>query len=86
VALTKTKQNYLINNGSGGNAHSFKNGKFYAKKVDNFVIGYFEALENCVLLHKEHGEKIKGKKSSKKQVLEDFAKEAGTIKRSKSSQ
>jgi hypothetical protein len=31
-------------------------------------------------------EKIKGKKNSKKQTLEDFAKEAGTIKRSKSSQ
>ena len=31
-------------------------------------------------------EKIKGKKNSKKQILEDFAKEAGTIKRSKNSQ
>jgi len=35
---------------------------------------------------KKPREKIKGKKSSKKQVLEDFAKEAGTIKRSKNSQ
>jgi len=35
---------------------------------------------------KKPREKIKGKKNSKKQVLEDFAKEAGTIKRSKNSQ
>jgi hypothetical protein len=35
---------------------------------------------------KKPREKIKGKKNSKKQILEDFAKEAGTIKRSKSSQ
>jgi hypothetical protein len=31
-------------------------------------------------------QKIKGKKSSKKQTLEDFAKEAGTIKKTKDSQ
>ena len=35
---------------------------------------------------KKPREKIKGKKNSKKQILEDFAKEAGTIKRSKNSQ
>jgi len=33
---------------------------------------------------KKPRERIKGKKNSKKQVLEDFAKEAGTIKKSKS--
>lgn len=34
---------------------------------------------------KKPRERIKAKKSSKKQTLEDFAKEAGTIKKSKSS-
>ena len=33
---------------------------------------------------KKPRERIKAKKSSKKQILEDFAKEAGTIKKSKS--
>ena len=33
---------------------------------------------------KKPRERIKGKKNSKKQILEDFAKEAGTIKKSKS--
>ena len=45
-----------------------------------------ELLGTSSPAEKKPREKIKGKKNSKKQILEDFAKEAGTIKRSKNSQ
>ncbi len=49
--------------GSGGNAHTFSNGKFYKlDKEDTFIIGYFIAEKGCKLFHKEHGEIIKGRK------------------------
>jgi hypothetical protein len=56
--LTKSKTNIFMV-GNTGNSHTFKGGKLYLKKVDDFVFGYFEA-ENTTLFHREHG-KGKGK-------------------------
>jgi len=44
-----------------------------------------QLLGTSTQAEKKPRERIKGKKNSKKQILEDFAKEAGTIKKSKSS-
>lgn len=43
-----------------------------------------QLLGTSAQAEKKPRERIKGKKNSKKQILEDFAKEAGTIKKSKS--
>lgn len=50
-----------IMRGSRGKPHLVKNGIVYQKRVDDFVFGYLEAKENCVLLHEEHGKKVKGR-------------------------
>lgn len=59
--LTKSDSKVLMT-GSGGNDHTYINGEFYPKQVDQFVFGYFKALDNCKLYHKEHGEKDKDRK------------------------
>lgn len=53
---TKTK---ILMKGSHGNNHIFEGGHFYHKKESDFILGYFVA-ENTTLLHKDHGEKVKG--------------------------
>jgi hypothetical protein len=45
----------VLMKGSNGHNHSFRNGVFYPKQVDSFVIGYFKANSGCKLLHPEHG-------------------------------
>ena len=51
-------------------------------KVKGIKLG--QLLGTNTQAEKKPRERIKGKKNSKKQILEDFAKEAGTIKKSKS--
>ncbi len=48
--------------GSQGKPHLVKNGIVYLKKVNDFVFGYLEAKRDCVLLHEDHGAKVKGQK------------------------
>ena len=57
--LVETKSKVIMT-GSGGNNHTFNNGKLYLKNVNQFVIGYFEAIEDTKLFHIEHGCKSEG--------------------------
>ena len=52
---------------SGGNEHTFKGGKIYPNKVNDFIIGYLEA-DNTTLYHDKHGE---GKGELKEAKIED---------------
>lgn len=52
--LTHSKTDVLMR-GSHNNAHRFTKGISYQKNEGNFIIGYFEALKGCKLLHPEHG-------------------------------
>ena len=56
--------------GSGGNNHSYNNGKFYPYK-DAVVVGYFVA-KNSKLFHIEHGRKVKGKKLREVKIKDDI--------------
>ena len=49
-------QSKIIMTGSGGNDHTFNNGRLFLKNVNQFIIGYFEAFDNTKLFHVEHGE------------------------------
>lgn len=51
--LTPSKTNVLIQQGSGGNPHSFKGGMFHEKKEGDFTLGYLEA-KDTKLYHAEH--------------------------------
>lgn len=51
--LEPSKSNVLIQQGSGGNPHSFEGGMFYEKKEGDFLLGYLEA-KNTKLFHAEH--------------------------------
>jgi len=62
--LKVSKTNILMQNGSGGNPHSFQGGSFYPVKKEEFVIGYLKA-KNTILFHVEHGEGKRGLKSAK---------------------
>ena len=55
--LKPSKNNIIIENGSGGNPHSF-NGKgiLYKKSIDNFIIGYIKAEKGASINHIEHKE------------------------------
>jgi len=53
----KEKKTSILMEGSHGNNHTFKNGKFFPKLEGEFIFGYFQAKENCILLHPEHGDK-----------------------------
>jgi hypothetical protein len=64
--LTKSKTDVLLQEGSGGNPHSFKGGTFYPK-TDGQTIGYFEARKTT-LYHVDHGVK---KASSREAKLPD---------------
>ncbi len=55
--LSETKTDTILQNGSGGNPHTFKGGKFYAKVEGDFVIGYLKAKDTRIM-HVEHGPKI----------------------------
>lgn len=43
----------FLENGSGGNPHSFEGGVFYPKNEDDFILGYFES-KNTKIYHAEH--------------------------------
>ena len=48
--------NHTIMQGSGGNNHDVnQNGTVYFKEVNQFVLGYLVASDNCQLLHPDHG-------------------------------
>lgn len=51
----KKETTKVLMSGSRGNPHSYDNGEFYLKNVDNFIFGYFVA-KNTILTHIEHGE------------------------------
>lgn len=53
--LVKSEAKILMT-GSGGNNHTYTNGEFYPKQVDQFVFGYFRSLSDCKLYHKGHGQ------------------------------
>lgn len=53
--LQETKINTLLQEGSGGNPHTFKGGKFYAKQEDS-LLGYLVA-DKTKLFHVEHSPK-----------------------------
>lgn len=57
----KKSNSKVLMKGSGGNNHSFDNGKFYPCEKDIFVFGYFVA-ENTTLFHIDHGKKVEGKR------------------------
>lgn len=50
--LTESDTNVFAK-GNTGNSHTFKGGKMYLKKVNDFVFGYFVA-KNTKLYHTEH--------------------------------
>ena len=54
--LKETKTNIVLQNGSGGNSHSFKGGKFYKKEDGQFIIGYLKANKTKIY-HTEHSPK-----------------------------
>jgi hypothetical protein len=54
--------------GSHGNSHGFTDGVFYPKKTGQNVLGYFEAKEDCKLLHLEHGCAAKGRKLKETEI------------------
>lgn len=56
TGLKETKTNILMR-GSHGHDHTFVGGKFYEKKENDFVFGYFKAKDTS-LLHPEHSPKI----------------------------
>ena len=56
--LERSETNVLLQEGSGGNPHTFKGGNFYPK-INGSVLGYLEA-KNTKLYHVEHGEKQVG--------------------------
>ena len=56
MGLKAVKTNVLLQNGSGGNPHTFKGGIFYPKIDGQFIIGYLKA-KNTKLYHSEHGNK-----------------------------
>ena len=56
TGLTETKTNTILQNGSSGNPHVFKGGKFYAKQDGNFIIGYLKAKDTKIF-HTERGPK-----------------------------
>lgn len=51
--LIPSNTNILLQQGSGGNPHSFKGGTFYEKKQGDFILGYLEA-KNTKIYHAEH--------------------------------
>jgi hypothetical protein len=51
----KKSNSKVLMTGSGGNNHTYDNGVFYPKKENEFVIGYFVAVDNTKLYHIEHG-------------------------------
>lgn len=53
--LKKSKSNVLLQNGSGGNPHSFDKGVWYPKE-DGQIIGYLKA-KGTSLIHAEHSPK-----------------------------
>ena len=54
--LEVSKTDILLQNGSGGNPHTFRGGEFYPKIEGQFVIGFLKAKKGCKLLHIEHGD------------------------------
>lgn len=54
--LKQSNTNILLQQGSGGNPHSFNGGTFYEKKEGDFIIGYLEA-KDTKLYHIEHSPK-----------------------------
>lgn len=54
--LKESKTNILAT-GSHGHSHTFKGGKFYDKKENDFVFGYFKAKDTSIL-HPEHSPNI----------------------------
>lgn len=57
----KQKKTDTLLVGSNNNPHTFKGGKFYELKENDFVFGFFEA-NKTTLYHIEHGKTKKGKK------------------------
>ena len=55
--LIPSKTKVILQNGSGGNPHTFKSGVFYPKVENEYVIGYLKAEKGCKLYHIEHGDK-----------------------------
>lgn len=51
---SKLTESKVLMTGSGGNDHSFDNGKFYKLEGDDFIVGYLKA-KNTKLYHPEHG-------------------------------
>jgi len=64
--LTETKSKVIMI-GSGGNDHTFDKGRLYLTIVNQFTIGYFEAVEGTKLFHIEHGE---GSKKIKEALIQ----------------
>ena len=56
----KASKSKVLMVGSGNNNHSISQGKFYPKDR-GITIGYLKA-EDTELLHKDHGEKVEGRK------------------------
>jgi len=54
-ALKFSKINVLLQEGSGGNPHTFKGGQFYPNQKEN-VLGYLVA-EKTKIFHEEHSPK-----------------------------
>ena len=42
--------------GSHGHNHDVLGGAIYFKDVDQFIFGYLDAAEGCILSHPEHGD------------------------------
>lgn len=56
TGLKASKTDTLLQNGSGGNPHTFKGGIFYPKVDGDFILGYLKA-KNTKLFHIEHSPK-----------------------------
>lgn len=66
--LEKSSSNVILQEGSGGNPHSFEGGEFYPQ-LKGDTLGYLKA-NNTKLLHSEHGEILRGD-GLKEGVIED---------------
>lgn len=54
--LEASKTDTILQNGSGGNPHTFVGGTFYPHIEGDFILGYLKA-KNTKILHAEHGKK-----------------------------
>jgi len=68
----KVTNSKIIMHGSHDHDHAFNIGKLYLKKINEFVIGYFEAIKGTKLFHPEHGEIVAGSKLREAKVPVGF--------------